>query len=84
MKVWMVYRQLINWETADNEADWALFKKEEDAIRGFKEDIKAFYERFGKMGPDGYTYCYLSDSMARFEIDKKINFDVWYEEVPVY
>ena len=82
-KVWILHRQLINWETADTENDWWLYKKEEDAIRGFKDELDAFYKRFGKRSPEEYSYCYMSDGMVRFEIDKIINFDMWYQEEPV-
>ena len=43
MKVWVLHRQLINWETADMENDWWLYKKEEDAINGFKSDYQRFF-----------------------------------------
>lgn len=83
MKVWILYRQIINWETADNSADWWVYTTEEKAKKGFEEELQAFYEEYGKLKPEQYTYYRLSDEMVRLEIDEKINFDMWFQEEPV-
>ena len=82
-KVWILHRQLINWETADNSACWWIYKTEEAAKRGFEEELQAFYEEYGKMPPEKYSYYYMSDDLVRLEIDEKINFDMLYQEEPV-
>lgn len=82
-KVWALRRELINWETADTEIDWWIYNSEDKAKKGFDSELQAFYERFGKRSPDEYSYCFMSDGMVRLEIDKKINFDMWYQEEPV-
>lgn len=65
------------------EIDWWIYNSEDKAKKGFDSELQAFYEQYGKRSPDEYSYCFMSDGMVRLEIDKKINFDMWYQEEPV-
>ena len=82
-KVWVLYRELINWQTKDVEADWWVNKTEERAKAGFDSELDAFYERFGKRRPEDCTYYELTDQMAIFKFDE-YSFALYYQEDPIF
>ena len=85
MKVWMCYSHLIDWLKKDDEPVWSVHKKKEDAVKAFEAGLDAFYERFGKLKPESYTFYHvdMEDGMVVLKTDE-FWFALWYEEVPVF
>ena len=83
MKVWIVFRQLIDWNTRDTEESWWLVKKEEDAKKGFQAELEAYYERFGKYKEESYSEYLIEDGLVKLEVPGEHRFLLLYQEEPV-
>ena len=79
MKVWVLSRNLINWDTADNENCWWVYSTEEKAREAFTKELQEFYDEYGKE----FTYSSLTDDMAELEVNEQINFTLIIQEEPV-
>lgn len=79
MKVYLLTRKLINWETGDNEFCWWVYETEEKAKEAFDKELQEFYDEYGKK----FSYSHMSDEMAVLEVNEQINFTLMITEEPV-